>query len=324
MDYVAGIDLGGTSAKLGLVDSAGRILARDRVPIDPAADAGRIIAPILHAVRGLLSRMASTDRLAAVGLGTPGFVDVATGMLSGSENLPGMMETPIFRLLAEGLGVAAFVDNDANCAAEGELAFGAGRQFSSFLLATVGTGIGGGLVLGGRVWRGARGFAGEIGHMCLDPLGPWCPCGARGCLEQYAAGPAIVRLYQSKVGQRGPATPVESPEEVARRAAAGDELAREAFSEAARALAQAFGSVLDLLNLDACLVGGGVAAAGDILLEPLRRHLPDFVYPLVGERVTVTPAALGNDAGLLGAAALAFGADAGGKRPPAGFDGAGR
>jgi glucokinase len=323
MDYVAGIDLGGTSAKLGLVDRGGRILARERVTIDPRADAGRIMAPILQAVRGLGARMAA-DRLVAAGLGTPGFVDIETGMLTGSENIPGMQETPIFRLLSEGLGVPAFVDNDANCAAAGELAFGAGSRFSSFLLATVGTGIGGGLVLGGRLWRGARGFAGEIGHMCLDPLGPWCPCGARGCLEQYAAGPAIVRLYRSKVGQRGPAASLDAPEEVARLAAAGDRMALAAFDEAGAALAQAFGSILNLLNLDACLVGGGVAAAGEILLEPLRRHLPDFVYPLVGQRVTVVPAALGNDAGLLGAAALAFGAGAGGSRPPAGAEGAGR
>ncbi len=152
-----------------------------------------------------------------------------------------------------------------------------------------------------------RGFAGELGHMSLDPLGAWCPCGSRGCLEQYAAGPAIVRTYGSKLSQRrAGGEPAESPAEVARRAAAGDQWALAAFDQAGRSLAQALGSVLNLLNLDACLLGGGVAAAGEVLLEPVRRHLPDFVYPLVGERVTLAPAALGNDAGLLGAAALVF------------------
>jgi glucokinase len=309
MEYVAGIDLGGSSAKIGLVDREGRILARDRVPVDPNAGRHLIIDPIVQTVQRLAAALPEAGRLLAAGFGTPGFVDGDGGVLTGCENLPGMQDTPVARLLGDALGVPAFVDNDATCAARAELRFGVGRQFPSFILATIGTGIGGGLVLEGRVWTGSRGFAGEIGHVCLDPEGPRCPCGSRGCLEQYASGPAILRLYRARSGGRGgPAAAdlADSPEEVARRAAGGDEAAAGAFDEAGRALAQAFGSVLNLLDLDACLLGGGVAAAGDVLLGPVRRHLPRFVYPLVGKGVTVAAASLGNDAGILGAGALAL------------------
>lgn len=316
VEYVAGIDLGGSSAKIGLVDRQGRILARGQVGVDPVGAPDAIIARIAAGVRDLASRLSSGARMIGAGIGAPGFVDSEAGRLVGCENLPGLMDAAVPRLFSDKLGVPAFLENDANCAAGAELSFGAGRNFRSLILVTVGTGIGGGLVLDGRVWRGARGFAGEIGHLCLDPLGPWCPCGSRGCLEQYAAGPAIVRLYQWRARGRGSSSQgaalgsamplAATAEEVARRAAGGDEAAQRAFAEAGRALAQAFGAVLNLLNLEACLVGGGVSAAGDVLLDPVRKSLPDYVYPLVAERVKVIAAGLGNDAGLLGAAALAL------------------
>jgi glucokinase len=206
--------------------------------------------------------------------------------------------------LAERLGAPAWADNDATCAAGAELSYGAGRGLRGFILVTVGTGIGGGLVLGGRVWRGVRGFAGEIGHVSLDPRGPACPCGARGCLEQYASGPAIVRAWKAGAGPRS--GEAESPMAVARLARAGDTAALAAFEAAGQAMGQALGGVINLLDIEACLIGGGVADAGEVLLDPVRRGLRQFAYPLVAEGVRVVRAELGNDAGLLGAAALAW------------------
>jgi len=301
---VAGIDLGGTSAKIGIVDRKGAVVARTRVAIDARASFERIVEPIAEGLAGLIAE-AGGEGPAGIGYCCPGFVDPASGsVVGGSENIPGMAGRSAAAYLAERIGAPAWADNDATCAAAAELAYGAGRPFGSFLLVTVGTGIGGGLVLGGRVWRGARGFAGEIGHVSLDPGGPACPCGSRGCLEQYASGPAIVRAWKELAGSR--ARTAASPLDVARLAADGEPEALAAFAAAGRALAQAVGGVINLLDIQACIVGGGVADAGDVLLEPLRRELRTFAYPLLAEGFRVAAAELGNDAGLLGAAALAW------------------
>jgi len=227
-DRVAGIDLGGTSAKIGIVDRSGAIIARDRVPIDARAPFERIVEPIAEGLAGVIAA-AGGGLPAGIGYCCPGFVDPASGsVVGGSENIPGMAGRSAPAYLAERIGAPAWADNDATCAAAAELAYGAGRPFGSFLLVTVGTGIGGGLVLGGRVWRGARGFAGEIGHVSLDPAGPACPCGSRGCLEQYASGPAIVRAWKELAGPRSGGA--ESPLDVARLAAAGEPAALAAFA----------------------------------------------------------------------------------------------
>jgi glucokinase len=303
-ERVAGVDLGGTSAKIGIVDRAGTILARDRVAIDARAEFEEIVGPVAAALAALLAGCGGGEP-AGIGIGAPGFIDPVTGtVVGGSENIPAMQGRSLAAYLGGKLAVRAWADNDATCAAAAELAFGAGRGLRGFLLVTVGTGIGGGLVLGGRVWRGVRGFAGEIGHVSIDPKGRPCPCGARGCLEQYASGPAIVREWKAGAGPRG--GKVDSPLEVARLARAGDPAALAAFAGAGRALGQALGGALNLLDIEAFLVGGGIADAGEILLEPVRRGLGEFAYPLVAEGVRVIAAELGNDAGLLGAAALAW------------------
>jgi len=303
-DVVVGIDLGGTSAKIGVVDRAGAILARDRVPIDASAGFDEIVGASAAALPASIAA-AARGRPAGIGIGAPGFFDPRSGTnVGGSENIPGMRGRSAAARLAEAIGAPAWADNAATCAAAAELAYGAGRGLGSFLLVTVGTGIGGGLVLGGKVWRGVRGYAGEIGHVSLDPDGRPCPCGARGCLERYASGPAIVRAWQDGAGPR--AGEAGTPLEVARLAAAGAPAALAAFAGAGRALGQALGGVVNLLDIDAFRVGGGVADAGEVLLEPARRALREFAHPLAAEGVRLVKAALGNDAGLLGAAALAW------------------
>jgi len=258
---------------------------------------------VADAIAALMGRR--TDGLVGIGFGAPGFIDPDTGtIVGGSENIPGMTRRSPSAFLAARLGVPAWADNDATCAAAAELSFGAGRGLGGFVLVTVGTGIGGGLVLGGRLWRGVRGFAGEIGHLSLDPEGPACPCGARGCLEQYASGPAIVRAWKAAAGGR--AVAAGTPQEVAGLARSGDPAAIAAFASAGRALGQALGGLVNLLDVEACLVGGGVANADEVLLAPTRESFRRFAYPLVAEGVRIVRAALGNDAGLLGAAALAW------------------
>ena len=207
----------------------------------------------------------------------------------------------------ERLQCVAFAENDATSAAAGEQLYGAGRRFKSFVMITLGTAIGGGLVLGGRVYRGWRGFAGEIGHVCVCPGGLWCSCGSRGCFEQYASGSAIARIYDEKRRKRGRAGDERTTSKlVVQRAAGGDDLAVDTLEEAGRWIAQAFGTILNVLDLEACIVGGGVSEAGDLLLGPIRRNLPDHVWPEICRDVQVVAAELGNDAGILGAAAQAL------------------
>jgi glucokinase len=308
MELAAGIDFGGTSAKIGLVERTGRIRSRAQVSMDPGESFEGIVEPVAQALRGLIANDARGETLVTIGIGTPGFIDKTEGMLlGGCHNIPSLQRRSVQQYLGKAFNVPAFAENDATSAAAGELAFGAGRSFSSFVLITVGTAIGGGLVLGGKVYRGWRGFAGEIGHLCVNRDGLWCDCGSRGCFEQYASGTAIARVYSEKVRMRGdePGRNMTA-RDVVERAGAGDLCARDTIEEAGMWIAQAFGSLLNILDLEACIVGGGVSEAGEVLLEPIRRHLPDHCWPQVGRGVKVLAAELRNDAGILGAAAQAY------------------
>jgi glucokinase len=308
MELAAGIDFGGTSAKIGLVDRAGRILARAHVSMDAGESFEGIVGPVARTLRELIERDATGAMVSTIGICTPGFVDKSDGnLIGGVNNIPSLRHRSVQGYLQEAFGIPAFADNDATSAAAGELAFGAGRRFSNFVLITIGTAIGGGLVFDRRVYRGWKGFAGEIGHICVSPNGLWCNCGSRGCFEQYASGTAILRVYGEKLHKRGIECPdCHSPKDVVERARAGDRLAVDTLEEAGGWIAQAFGTLLNVLNLEACLVGGGVSEAGDMLLEPVRRHLADHCWSQIGEGVEVLAAELGNDAGILGAAAQAF------------------
>lgn len=306
MLYVAGLDFGGTSVKMGIVDGRGTIVERESVAVDPSMPFPAIMASLMTALRGCVSRAKVT--LSAIGVGTPGFSDKETGvLLEGCRNIPNLQGNSIGGYLSRELGIPAVVDNDATSAAAGELLFGVGRRFRSFLLITIGTGIGGGLVLEGKVYRGARGFAGEIGHMCLDPNGLWCNCGSRGCFEQYASATATVRLYREKAQKRGQVVPDGfSARDVFEAAARGEPLAADTIDAVARRIAQAFGTLLNVLNVEACVIGGGVSQAGGAIVVPVERHLADYAWPLVRSGVSVAIAELRNDAGVLGAAAGAL------------------
>jgi glucokinase len=306
VQHVAGLDFGGTSVKMGVVDQSGTIVAKDTVPIDPSMSFAAIMSSLVTALRRCVARSGVT--LSGIGVGTPGFSDRETGvLLEGCRNIPHLQGNSIGAYLGGEFGVPSVVDNDATSAAAGELLFGVGRRLQSFVLITVGTGVGGGLVLDGKVYRGARGFAGEIGHMCLDPNGLWCNCGSRGCFEQYASATAIARQYSEKKQKRG--LPVEeglSARGVFEAAARGDPLAADTIDAVARRIAQAFGTLLNVLNVEACVIGGGVSQAGEAITAPVERHLADYAWPLVRSGVRVAIAELRNDAGILGAAAGAL------------------
>lgn len=235
----------------------------------------------------------------AVGVGFPGPLDPEAGIVHGAPNLPGTRSFRLRERLAGLLGLPVVVDNDANCAALGEWWAGAGRRARMVVCVTLGTGIGGGIVIDGRIWHGAAGIAGEIGHVQVDPRGPDCNCGSRGCLELYASAGALVAAYGRETGQAVDA------EGVARRAASGDEAARRVLDEAGELLGRAAAFVVDFLGPDRLLFTGGVAGAWELMAPSIRGVVATTCWEQAVAAVRIDRGELGTLAGVYGAAFLA-------------------
>ncbi|MCD6122583.1 MAG: ROK family protein [Spirochaetales bacterium] len=311
MDNFIGVDFGGTSVKIGIVSSEGKLLKKDIIAINSKDEFKNIINPVKGWIKNYFKNE-DKQKVKAIGVGTPGFIDKRNGVLvSGSENIPMLKGHAAAKILEDFTGIPAYQDNDGTCAAAGELMFGKGKKYKDFVMITLGTGIGGGLVLNGKIYRGAKGFAGEIGHMCLDPNGVWCNCGSRGCFEQYASGPAMVSNFENKLIKRN----IEINEEITPKyifetanltKEITGEIAKEVIEDAGLKIAQAFGTLLNILNLEAFIIGGGISKSGELLLPYVKKHLPDFVWPELGKDVDVMIAELQNNAGIMGAAAMAY------------------
>jgi glucokinase len=320
------LDFGGTKLTAGLAattdltKSEGRWRAHRRVPSPPGGNAQSDLEITMGLAQDLLATAQAP--LAAVGVSFGGPVDAARGLVLLSHHVPGWERMPLREWLEERLGVPAAVDNDANVAALGEHRFGAGQGCDSLLYITVSTGVGGGWILNGRPWRGADGLAGEIGHVVVDPNGPPCLCGKRGCVERLASGPYIAqrarewlqaqpergRILRTLAGgdpslPSGQAPQALTAELVAQAAAQGDDLAWEALEVAAWGLGVGLGNTANLVNPERFVLGGGVTKAGQRWWETVRRVARKTALPQV--HFDVVPAALGDDAPLWGAVALA-------------------
>lgn len=306
-----GIDLGGTAIKVGVVNRAGEILARasraTEAETGPEGVVERIALAVMDALHACGRELSDLD---GVGVGTPGICDAARGLVRSSGNL-GWKEVPLGRLLSRRLGVPVRLENDANCAAWGEQWCGAARGCDDVILFTLGTGVGGALILGGRLYSGASGWAGELGHIRVMPDGPPCSCGLSGCLETVASAAAMGRAGQEAVAAgRSPAmariAAAQGGQVDARAVIAaareGDAAAAEILRRAGEYLGQASAMLISALNPALIVVGGGGAYAGDFLLEPMRRVIAEQAMPGPAGVVRVVQAALGNDAGLIGAA----------------------
>jgi glucokinase len=304
-----GLDVGGTKINAFRVGRHGEILARTQVPT-PAEDPEQTLEAMVETARGLL-----TPDVVAVGVGAAGLVDTSRGVLRFAPNLA-WRELPIAARIGDALGVPCQLDNDANVAAYGEYRFGAGRGFRHMLLITVGTGIGGGFIIDGRLARGAHGFAAEIGHIIVEPGGPVCGCGNRGCWEQVAAGRAIdrggrsaaARHPDSKLAALANGDPdAVTGAMVTDAAMAGDETAIEVLAEVGRRLGEGIAGLVNVLDPQLVVVGGGAIRAGELLVEPARMAFLDAVEaPEHRPAVPIVAAELGNDAGAVGAATLAM------------------
>lgn len=295
-----GLDVGGTKIAGGLMDGQGTIIERQVAGTQAAEGAVAVLERMLDAVRYLVS-VASDRNLTVIGVGvaTPGVVDVRTGaVVYASNNIPGWSGIPIGEAITEHFGLPAWVDNDGNMALIGELHFGTGRGHQSALMITLGTGVGGSVAVNGQILRGAHGSAGKFGHIPVSRGGPLCSCGRRGCVEAYAAGPNVAREAAKRFGFSGTA------EELLALARQGDRQAVRAFARAGERLGMAIAAAANLLDPGLCLVSGGLAAAGDLILAPARRMMMQKCHPSIAEHTRLERASLGPDAGLLGAAYL--------------------
>ena len=312
---VLGIDIGGTGTKAAAVTRQGEVVARAERPTDGQAGTKSIIS----VAEDLLSRAKDLDlSIAAVGVGAAGFVDAATGSVTFSPNL--VYDDPqVAEALRGRVGLPVVVDNDANAAAWGERTFGCAKGCNDVSLVTLGTGIGSGFVAGGSLVRGSTGAGAELGHTIVDPQGPQCGCGLRGCLEQFASGKAIARMAKEGVASEpnsvivSIAGSVEAirAEHVARAARQNDETARDVLQRAGRSLGIGLSNVANLFDPDVIVLGGGLIRCGEPYLGPARDQLFKMSTEQHRRPIRVEVTALGHDAGILGAAALAFDLEAG-------------
>ena len=315
MRHVLGFDLGGTKFAFGIVREDGAVVASGRV--DTLADQGpaQAVARATAAARELIAANGfDAASLLGVGIASPGPLDIARGCVDGSPNLPGWTGHPIAGEIGKAFGLPARIDNDANAAAVGEFRFGAGRGFPNMVYVTISTGIGGGVMVDGRLMRGANGNAAELGHLTLDIKGPPCPCGGQGCFEKYASGTAIAARARAALAAgrtsslaalAGGADKVTS-HHVLQARAQGDALAREIWDETLEYLGRGFAVIINTFNPDRIVVGGGVTAAGDVLFTPLRQKALGYAFPRLAAVCSIVPAGLGGDVGVVGAAACAF------------------
>ncbi len=307
-----GVDLGGTKIYSLTATAEGEVLGEDRCPTQAAAGPEAVIGRLVESVRRALDQAgATTDEIVGVGLSTPGPCDPARGIVTNPPNLPGWGDVPLARFVSERLGVPTVLENDAAAACYGELRFGAGRGYQHIVYVTLGTGIGGGIIIDGRIYGGASGAAGEVGHLIIAEDGPLCGCGNRGCLEALASGLAIAREAAAALdGGRCPvlaelvdeATP--TAELVHQAALQGDATAREIIERAGHHLGLGLAGLLNCFNPQALILGGGLLGLGDLYLEPAMRTARAGAFDQILADVTITQAKLRERAGALGAAAL--------------------
>ncbi|MBI1827748.1 MAG: ROK family glucokinase [Planctomycetes bacterium] len=310
-----GIDLGGTNLKIAIVDERGKILAKRSQPTDAARGPQHVVDQSAQVVAALLPEVGITySNIVSVGVGTPGPLDLKKGFILRAANLPNWIQVPLRDMLTARMNLPVVLDNDANAAAYGEWWTGAGKAGGDLVMLTLGTGVGGGAIINGKVLHGAYGNAAELGHMIVVADGLPCPCGQRGCLEQYSSASGIVRRVEAAIrgGEHSSlcvSAPVDS-ETVVKAAEQGDPLCERIFDEACRFLAIVCVNIQHAFNPATIVLGGGFSGAGEALLRRVRQHRDAETWKLCDDAPDLRISALGADAGVIGAAGLALDARA--------------
>jgi glucokinase len=308
-----GIDLGGTNLRASVIDEEAKVLSRARVDTLAGEGPDAVLDRLAQLAREAVASagLAMSD-ITACGVGSPGPLDAATGVVIFSGNLPGWNNVPLAARMTDALGVTTFLENDANSAAWGEYWCGAGRGSSEMAIFTLGTGVGGSIIVGGTLHRGGDQMAGHLGHIILIADGRPCPCGSIGCLEQYCSATAVAREAREAT-EFGVRTGLEdippaqiTAQSVSDAAQKGSPFCRELLRRTGRFLGIGMATLVNVLDPQVIVVCGGMAAAGDLLFEPCRAAVRRLAMRPASERVKIVPAELGGDAGVIGAAGLAM------------------
>lgn len=315
-DVIVGVDLGGTNLKIAVVSQDRELLHKDSVPTPADEGPDAVLALIDESVRKALDATGRTlDNTMAVGVGIPGPMNWQTGVVFSPPNLSGWSNVPVAKNLGDSLGVPCFIDNDANVACYGEYWMGAGRGVESMAVLTLGTGVGGGVVVFGQLLRGIDGTAAELGHLKVQRDGRPCGCGGTGCLESYASVSGMVRTAREAL-QDGRDSALRdlcdghldamTGKMIFNAANSGDEVARWVFEETATWLGLGIVSIIHYQNPERVVLCGGMIAAGELLFDPIRRFVKENAFEVPGARCEILPAGLGADSGVLGAAGCAL------------------
>lgn len=302
---VAGIDIGGTKIAIALQTIQGKQIASRRLPTQVNLGPHKIMENVLQAIEEMLAD--SETKLTAVGVGCPGPINIERGLVLSPTNLPDWVDFPIVEIIRNRFCVPIVLDNDANAAALGEYFYGTGRGFKDILYVTISTGIGGAIICNGHLHHGVGASAGEVGHTIVKPDGIRCRCGSFGCLETIGSGLSIARRMKEMLAARNGKNVLDeiTAETVVEAVKRGDAAARSIWDETIKFLAIGVGNAITLIAPEAVIIGGGVAAAGELLLKPLRYEIRKNVTMLPIEKVEILKASLGSDSGVCGALILA-------------------
>ncbi len=316
---VIGIDVGGTNLRGALVSTDGKIINRMKI----ASDADKGIDAVIDNLVRLIKGIGGGEEASAVGFGIPGIIDFKAGIITQAPNICNVNNYPIRENLRARLGdaIPVIIENDANCAAVGEWWMGAGKDVGSLVMITLGTGVGGGIMLDGKLWRGADGMGGEVGHMTIYPGGPKCNCGNFGCLEVYSSATGIRRMVRETLADTSSKTvlrelvldenPGRMPEAVMKAALEGDRAALGIWEQFGTALGIGMASLVNILNVEMIVIGGGVSQAWGMFIDKALSELKRRALRAPAERVRVMKSVLGDDEGILGASYLALDAGKG-------------
>ena len=311
--YTVGVDLGGTSVKMGIVSEKGKIFKKISVETKAAGGPDAVVGQIKKGLKEILSK--SPGKISGIGIGAPGIVSIKKGTVENPPNFPDWEKVNLGKLIEKEFGYNVYVENDANAAAIGELIFGVGKKYDSFIMVTLGTGVGGGIIIKNRIYRGEFGAAGEIGHVSIDHNGPQCNCGSFGCIEAYVGNHYLV----SRISKELPDQPSSkiwelidndldklTPKIIDIASEAGDLYAQSVVKKMGFYIGCALASVSNLLDISTFIIGGGVSGFGKPLFDAIKETASSRVLTPLRNRVKVHPAKLKNDAGIKGASALVF------------------
>ncbi|NQU73468.1 MAG: ROK family protein [Candidatus Omnitrophica bacterium] len=312
--YVIAIDLGGTNIKIAVVKDGRKIVNKIILPTDLYKNKGALINGLSQLSLEIIkySKIKKRDIL-GIGIGTPGLIDSRRGIIHRLVNIKGFKDVPLKRLMEKKTGIQTFLDNDVNIMTLGELHYGAGRGAKNMVCITLGTGVGGGIVIDGRLYRGSCLSAGEIGHMPLNEHGPRCNCGGFGCMEKFVGNKYIIGAAVTKI-KKGKKSIIKkmvggdlrkiTPEIISRAAGNRDRLAVSIWEDVGSHLGVTLAGVINLLNPEKIVIGGGVSGAGRLLFETIRKTVKERAMKMPAKYAKIVKAKLGPDAGLIGAAVL--------------------